>query len=54
MNAAENIRAPAIDVVVESALWDAQADAMEDLERKVLAALGVPDPYLTSREAAGV
>ena len=27
MNAAENIRAPAIDVVVESALWDAQADA---------------------------
>ena len=33
---------------------DAQADAMEDLERKVLAALGVPDPYLTSREAAGV
>jgi probable rRNA maturation factor len=33
---------------------DAQADAMEDLERKVLAALGVPDPYLTSRAAAGV
>jgi probable rRNA maturation factor len=27
VNAAENIRAPAIDVVVESALWDAQADA---------------------------
>ena len=27
MNAAENIRAPGIDVVVESALWDAQADA---------------------------
>jgi hypothetical protein len=27
---------------------------MEDLERKVLAALGVPDPYLTSRAAAGV
>ena len=33
---------------------DAQADAMEDIERKVLAALGVPDPYLTSRAAAGV
>jgi probable rRNA maturation factor len=33
---------------------DAQTDAMEDLERKVLAALGVPDPYLTSRAAAGV
>ena len=33
---------------------DAQADAMEDLECQVLAALGVPDPYLTSRAAAGV
>ena len=33
---------------------DAQADAMENLERKVLAALGVPDPYLAPRQAAGV
>jgi probable rRNA maturation factor len=33
---------------------DAQADAMENLERRVLAALGVPDPYLAPRQAAGV
>ena len=26
---------------------DAQADEMEDLERAVLAGLGIPDPYLT-------
>jgi probable rRNA maturation factor len=32
---------------------DAQADAMEQLERDILATLGVPDPYLT-HEAARV
>jgi probable rRNA maturation factor len=33
---------------------DGDAETMEQLERVILARLGVPDPYATSRATAGV
>jgi probable rRNA maturation factor len=33
---------------------DGEAETMEQLERAILARLGVPDPYATSRATAGV
>ncbi len=33
---------------------DGEAETMEQLERVILARLGVPDPYATSRATAGV